>query len=187
MIRQLEEIAGRIKELREILEIDKEQIAEAIGVDVKTYEDYEEARDDIPIGKLYLIADALNVDPTVLLIGDEPRMVDYTVVRQEKGVRVERYPGYEFTSLAYNYVGRQMEPMIVTVDPDNKKPELVTHKGQEFNYVLEGTVAVILNDKEYILKAGDSIYFNPSLPHGQKALGNKPARYLTVINEISCD
>ena len=94
-------------------------------------------------------------------------MVDYTVVRQEKGVRVERYPGYEFTSLAYNYVGRQMEPMIVTVDPDNKKPELVTHKGQEFNYVLEGTVAVILNDKEYILKAGDSIYL-PACPTARK-------------------
>lgn len=183
MLPQIEQIAARVKELREILDIAPEQIADDISVSLDTYLEYENGTDDIPIGKLYLIANALKVDPTVLLIGDEPRMVDYTIVRQGKGIDVERFKGYKFSSLAYNYIGRDMEPMLVTLDPTLTEPELVTHKGQEFNYVLEGTVAVILGDKEYILKANDSIFFNPSIPHGQRAIGDVQAKFITVINE----
>lgn len=75
-----------------------------------------------------------------------------------------------------------MEPMIVTLDPTDSIADLVTHEGQEFNLVLEGTVAVKLGEREYVLRAGDSIYFNPSIPHGQRAIG-KVSKFLTVINE----
>ncbi|HBR31248.1 MAG TPA: XRE family transcriptional regulator, partial [Clostridiales bacterium] len=57
-----------------------------------------------------------------------------------------------------------------------------THTGQEFNYVLEGKIAVILNKKTIELSEGDSIYFDPSVPHGQIALGGT-ARFLTVIDK----
>ena len=182
MIPQVEQIAARVRELRDILDIDTAVIAEKIGVSEKTYADYENAVTDIPVGKLYSIATVFGVDPTVLLLGDQPRMVDYTLVRQGNGLDVERYAGYKFSSLAYNYIDREMEPMIVTLDPSDETPALVTHAGQEFNMVLEGTVAVHLGDREYILKAGDSIYFNPSIPHGQRAIGTI-SKFLTVINE----
>lgn len=182
MIPQVEQIAARVRELRDILDIDPALIAEKIGVTLETYNDYENARVDIPVGKLYLIATEMGVDPTVLLLGDEPRMIDYTLIRQGNGLEVERYEGYKFTSLAYNYIDREMEPMIVSLDPTDTAHEPVTHAGQEFNMVLEGTVAVSLNGQEHILRAGDSIYFNPAIPHSQRAIG-APARFLTVINE----
>lgn len=183
MLPQVEQIAERVKELREIMEVDPQKIADDISVPLELYYEYENGKTDIPVGKLYLIASSLDVDPTVLLIGDDPRMNDYTIVRQGKGIDVERFKGYKFTSLAYNYKNRDMEPMIVTLDPNNKKPDLVTHEGQEFNYVLEGSIAVTIRDREFILKTNDCIYFNPTLPHGQRAVGDKPARFLTVINE----
>lgn len=183
MLLQVQQIAARVRELRDILGITAEDIAREIDVTPETYNDYENAATDIPVGKLYLIANALGVDPTLLLIGDNPRMVDYTIVRGGKGVSVERYAGYKFTSLAYNYIGRQMEPMIVDIDPSDKTPDLVTHEGQEFNLVLEGSIAVILRDREYVLNTGDSMYFNPAIPHGQRAVGVKHARFLTIINE----
>lgn len=183
MLLQVKQIAERVHELREILGISAEKVAGDINVSTDIYTGYETGSEDIPVGKLYLIANALGVDPTVLLIGDEPRMVDCTVVRQGRGISVERYKGYKFTSLAYNYINRQMEPMIVSLEPSESKPELVVHEGQEFNYVLSGTVSVILKDREYILKTNDSIYFNPAIPHGQRAVGEEPARFLTVINE----
>ncbi len=182
MIPQVEQIAARVRELRDILDIDADVIAEKIGVSRETYDDYENAKTDIPVGKLYLIASEMGVDPTVLLLGDEPRMVDYTLVRQGNGLEVERYAGYKFTSLAYNYINREMEPMIVTLDPSDAPHDPVTHAGQEFNMVLAGTVAVRLGDHEYILCAGDSIYFNPEIPHSQRAIGT-PSKFLTVINE----
>ncbi len=183
MVYQVKQIAARVKELREILDITVEEISEKIDVTPNVYNGYENAETDIPIGKLYLIASALEVDPTVLLMGDAPRMVDYTVVRQGKGIEVERYAGYNFVSLAYNYVNRDMEPMIVKLEAGSEPPALVTHEGQEFNYVIEGSVAVTIGDKEHILNAGDSIYFNPKLPHGQRAVGEKSAKFITIINE----
>ena len=184
MLLGLEQIAERIRELRDILDIKAEDVASSIDCDLDTYLSYENAQVDIPIGKLYLIANALGVDPTVLLAGEDPRMADYTVVRGGKGMDVERYAGYKFSALAYNYVGREMEPMIVTLDAEEKTADLVTHEGQEFNYVIEGKVAVRIREREFILEPGDSIYFNPSLPHGQRSVSGK-ARFLTVINEIS--
>ena len=182
MIPQVEQIAARVRELRSILEIDADTVAGNIGVTREVYDDYENAVTDIPVGKLYLIAAELHVDPTVLLLGDEPRMVDYTLIRQGNGLDVERYAGYKFTSLAYNYIDREMEPMIVTLAPSDHTPDLVTHEGPELNYVLTGTIAINLGDKEYILHAGDSMYFNPAIPHGQRAIGVE-SKFLTVINE----
>lgn len=179
---EIKQIADRVREMREIIGIEAEEIANKIGVSVAEYLSYENAEDDIPIGKLYLIADELGIDPTVLLIGDNPRMADYTLVRGGHGINVERYAGYEFSSLAYNYIGREMEPMIVTLKASDEAHEPVTHEGQEFNYVISGTVGVTIKDKEFILEVGDSIYFNPSLPHGQRAIGGE-AKFLTVINE----
>ena len=60
---------------------------------------------------------------------------------------------------------------------------MVAHSGQEFNLVLEGSVAVVFDGKELILNEGDSIYFNPTHPHGQKCHGDKKARFLTMIAE----
>lgn len=182
MLPQVKQIADRIRELREILEIPAQDIASHIGVTMEVYQAYESATDDIPIGKLYLIADELGVDPTVLLAGETPKMTDYTIVRSGKGINVERYAGYRFSSLAYNFIGREMEPMIVTLSPDESHPNLVTHEGQEFNYVLSGRVAIKVGSREFILEPGDSIYFNPAIPHGQRAVGVE-SEFLTVINE----
>ena len=182
MIDEIKMIADRVRELRDILEISVEDMAEKIGVSVEQYLMYENAEDDIPVGKLYLMASEMGVDPTVLLAGQTPRMEEYTVIRGGKGVTVERYAGYRFTSLAFNFKNRDMEPMIVSLLPSDEIPELVTHAGQEFNYVLEGKVAVTIGKKTHILEAGDSVYFNPALPHGQHAV-DAPAKFLTVINE----
>lgn len=179
---QIKQIAARVRELREILGIPADTVAAHIGVTTDEYKAYEEASDDIPVGKLYLIASELGVDPTELLAGDAPKMVDYTVVRNGHGLDVDRYAGYRFSSLASNFVGREMEPMIVTLEPDDAAPEKVVHEGQEFNFVLQGKVCVAVGAREFLLEEGDSIYFNPSLPHSQRAVGIR-SRFLTVINE----
>lgn len=176
------QVAGRVRELREILEVTPNQVAAQVNLPLETYLNYESGSEDIPIGVLYAVAGVLHVDPTVLLTGDEPRMDDYTIVRGGRGVAVERYEGYSFVSLAYNYKGRDMEPMLVSLGESERAAELVTHGGQEFNYVLEGTVAVTIGNREFRLSPGDCIYFNPRNPHGQRAVGGA-ARFLTIINE----
>jgi transcriptional regulator with XRE-family HTH domain len=178
----LPRIPERIKEFREAMEISAIDMAGDIGLDYETYSRYESGELDIPISVLYKIANRLDTDTTVLLTGEDPRMEHASVCRQGKGVRIERYPGYEFSSLAYNFKGRTMEPLLVCLDPDKEAAAPVTHSGQEFNYVIEGTVKVMVDKREYMLEKGDSIYFDARLPHGQSAVKG-PASFITIIQE----
>jgi len=179
---ELVQIPARIKELREILEISAMDMAKETGIPMETYQKYESGESDIPISVLYKISARLGVDATVLMTGEDPRMDTSSVCRSGKGVRIERYPGYEFSSLAYNFRGRTIEPLLVYLDPSKEAAGLVTHSGQEFNYVVEGKVKVTVGIREHILGEGDSVYFDASLPHGQAAVEG-PARFLTIIQE----
>lgn len=181
MNEQIAQIAARIREMREILDISPEGAAGSVGIPTGVYLDYESGKTDIPIGVLYGLAAEFRVDPTELLTGDGPRMDSYTLVRKGQGIRVERYAGYAFSALAFNFKNRDMDPMIVTLTK-NDKAELVTHSGQEFNYVLEGSIKVVIGRNEFVLEEGDSIYFDPAIPHGQRAVSDE-ARFLTVIDE----
>lgn len=176
------QIASRVRELREVLEIPQLVIAEKLNLTLEQYMELEEGKRDIPISTLYSIASILDTDPTVLLTGEDPRMNTYTVVRRGDGICIDRYPGYKFESLAFNFRNRIMEPLLVTLEVQEEKPALVIHSGQEYNLVLEGVVEVTIGKNVFLLKEGDSIYFNPQIPHGQAAVGGK-ARFLTVIKE----
>ncbi|MEA4831112.1 MAG: XRE family transcriptional regulator [Oscillospiraceae bacterium] len=179
---QIKQIAARIKEMREILNMTSVYVADNLGISEELYLEYENAETDIPIGIIYKTASLMQIDSTLFLIGDGARMTDYTIVRKGHGVKIERYPGYSFSSLAINYIGRQMDPMIVTIKSDDMPAKLVRHGGQEFNYIISGKIAVTIKDKEFFLDEGDSIYFDPSVLHGQRAMSAE-ASFLTVINE----
>jgi transcriptional regulator with XRE-family HTH domain len=182
MQENLAQIPGRIKELREILEISALDIARETEIPLETYLKYEAGELDIPISVLYKIASRLGVDATVILTGEDPRMDTVSVCRKGKGVRIERYPGYEFSSLAYNFKGRTIEPLLVSLDMSKGAVALVSHSGQEFNYVVEGKMKITVGRREYILETGDSVYFDAKLPHGQAALDG-PAQFVTIIQE----
>ena len=64
---------------------------------------------------------------------------------------------------------------MVTIDPrqEDTMPEFNSHPGQEFNYVLKGTMMIMIDGHEIILNDGDSIYFDSGCKHAMKALNNK--------------
>ena len=96
---------------------------------------------------------------------------------------MERRKEYQYQSLAYNFGGKVAEPFIVTAGPVPAGTPLVvnTHEGQEFDYVIEGTLRFVVNGTELILNPGDSLYFNSGYPHGLQAVGTEPARFLAVV------
>ena len=175
-------VPDRIKELREILEISAFDLAKDTEIPFETYNEYESGKRDIPISVLYTIAHRLGTDVTVLLTGEEARMKSAAVCRKGKGVQIERYPGYEFSSLAYNFQHRTMEPLLVSLDSSKPQAALVAHSGQEFNFVLEGEMIITVGKVEHTMFAGDSIYFDARLPHRQCAV-NGSAQFLTIIQE----
>ena len=183
MQEEMKKISDRIRELREIFDLTEAEMASETGVTAEKYIEYESSGENIPISVLYHISQKFNVDLSEILTGEPARLSTIQICRRGKGKTIDRYPGYMFESLAPRFTHKIMEPLLVTLMPGEPEAALVTHEGQEFNLVLEGAVAITYDNKEYVLNAGDAVYFDPTHPHGQKAVGESKARFLTVITE----
>ena len=183
MQEKIKEIASRVKELREISDISAEEMAGRLNIDTGTYQIYEAGEADIPASILYGISSELKVDMSVLLKGEDPRMHVFTVTRKDKGISVERRKEYKYQSLAANFVHKKAEPFVVKVEPkpEGAKISMNSHPGQEFDFVLEGTLKVVIHNNEIVLEEGDSIFFDSNYPHGMAAVGGKSAKFLAVI------
>ncbi|NGM17307.1 helix-turn-helix domain-containing protein [Xiamenia xianingshaonis] len=183
MDKVMEEIGLRIKGLREACDVTCEDMAAELEVPLETYKKWEETGADVPISAIYHMARHFGVEFTEILTGTAAKLNTYHVVRNGEGMEVDRNPEYHFEDLAWRYTGKVMQPLLVVLDPTDKPAKLVTHTGQEFNLVTEGCVIVSWGTKEFELHPGDSIYFNPEVPHGQRCAGDKPAKFVTIIAE----
>ena len=137
------------------------------------------AEEWIRLGKMAF--DAGTVD--LLLTGGEPKLHVYCLTRAGQGVGIDRRKEYQYQSLAYNFGNKVAEPFFVTAGAVPAGTPLVVncHDGQEFDYVMEGTLRFIVNGTEMVLNPGDSIYFNSGYPHGIQAVGDKPAKFLAIV------
>ncbi len=183
MTEQIKQIAERIKEIREISGISAETLATKLGIGADTYIKYESGTTDIPVGIIFKISELFNIELSVMLGGDNPRLKIYGIVRSSKGLKLERRKQYKYESLAYNFIQKKAEPFMVTIDPDseNRLLEFNSHPGQEFNYVLKGTMMIIIDEHEVTLNEGDSIYFNSGYRHAMKALNNEQVKFLAIV------
>lgn len=180
---EMAEIGMRIQGLREACDVSVEEMARELDVSEETYRQWEATGEDVPISAIYHMARTFGVEFTEILTGTAAKLDTYHVVKAGEGREVDRYPGYYYEDLAWRYTGKIMQPLLVVLDPSDEPAKLVTHSGQEFNLVLEGTVIVTWCDKEFLLEPGDSIYFNPNHLHGQRCGSDTPAKFVTIIAE----
>jgi len=183
MTEQIKQIAERIKEIREISGISAETLAIRLGVSTDVYLKYESGNTDIPVGIIFKIAELFKIELSVMLGGDNPKLHVYGVVRKGKGLKLERRKQYRYESLADNFIHKKAEPFIVTIDPNPEETllEFNSHPGQEFNYVISGTMMTIIDGHEIILNEGDSIYFDSGYKHAMKSLHNEQVRFLAIV------
>ena len=183
MTEQIKQIAERIKEIREISGISAETLAGQLGIPIDAYLKYESGNTDIPVGIIFEISELFNIELSVMLGGDNPKLRIYGVVRNGKGLKLERRKQYKYESLAHNFIHKKAEPFMVTIDPatDNALLEFNSHPGQEFNFVIKGAMMTIIDGHEIILNEGDSIYFNSGYNHAMKALNNEQVRFLAIV------
>lgn len=176
------EIAPRLFGLRESLGLSHEELAEKIGATAELVANYEKGDQEIPVSYLMDVAHACGVNLTELLSGDEARLQSYTVVRSGEGLSVTRRKDYDYKNLAFRFTHRLMEPFLVKVPPKKREEvNLISHKGQEFSYMLEGNLEMHLGSDVLVLEPGDSIFFSSTIPHGLRGLDGKQAVFVSVI------
>lgn len=185
MTEQLKLIAERIRNMREILDLTPEEVAVKSGMSLKEYLAYEAGESDFSFSHLHNIAKALGIDITDLLTGESPRLSHYILTRNGDGHSINRNAAYNYKHLALNFQNKLIQPFLVTLEPETDSKEKVPnqHAGQEFDYVLSGTLMVYLDGQELILGPGDSLFYDSSYPHAMYALEDKQVTFLAVVTE----
>jgi len=180
---QIQEIAERLRGLRDLLNIPTNEMARICHVSNDEYLGYESGETDIPVSSLENISKKYNIELTALLFGTEPNMKTFFLTRAGQGTAMERTHAYKYQALAAGFAGRKADPFIVTVEPtdENTPLHLNSHDGHEFNYVLDGQLLLSIDGHELNLNEGDSLYFDATRPHGMKALNVKYVKFLAII------
>ena len=183
MKEKIQFIAERIKELREINGLSATSLAQEFGISLDLIIQYESGTVDIPVGFLYKVAHKFGIELTAILTGENPRLHVYCIVRKDKGLSVERRKQYKYESLAFNFINKKAEPFVVKIEPESEfaPMDFNSHPGQEFNYVLEGTMKIVIDTHEIILNTGDSIYFDSAYKHAMKAMNQIPVKILAIV------
>lgn len=183
MQEKVRDIATRVKELRELSDVSLAELAAKLEVEESYLASYEAGNEDISASKLYEIAQILGVDLALLLTGEAPKMDVFSVTRAGKGVIVDRRREYRYQALAANFTNKKAEPFLVTVPvtPADAPVAQNSHPGQEMDYMLDGTLKVVIRGNEIILNPGDCIYYDSNNPHGMAAVGDKPAKFIAII------
>ena len=182
---QLLEIGTRLAALREICDISSEDMANRLEMDVNDYLAYERGEADFSFSFLYNAAGILGVDVLDIMSGESPKLSTCTVVKSGKGYTVRKDNAYDYMHLAHTFRKKKGEPFLVTVEPTDKPAVMHEHDGQEFNYILSGEIMFYIGDISYDLTEGDSVYFDSGVPHAEKAVGDKPARFIAVVMKNS--
>lgn len=179
------EIAKRIVNIRESLDLSAEEMAAVTGVTLEKYKSFESGTAEFSFTFLYKCAERFGIDMMELLTGASPLQTGYTVVRSGKGLQTKRHYSLKYVSLAPTFQSKISEPYLVTApyNPEEQHSQMVlaTHDGQEFNYVLYGSLKFMHDGHIEILNKGDSVYFDSTKSHGFMAVGGKEAMFLSVI------
>jgi mannose-6-phosphate isomerase-like protein (cupin superfamily) len=88
----------------------------------------------------------------------------------------------EYHALAGPKSDRHMEPFIININAMNDADfVLSSHEGEEFIYVMEGTMEISYGQSSYLLNEGDSIYYDSIVPHHVHAYQGQEAKILAVV------
>jgi len=95
---------------------------------------------------------------------------------------LETSKGYLFIPIAVDRFEKKMQPYLFVAERGRVNTQPLSHEGEEFVYVLEGELKYSVGGVEYLLKAGDSLYFNAMDEHEFTPLSEK-VKYLAIFTQ----
>ncbi|MBQ9910639.1 MAG: AMP-binding protein [Lachnospiraceae bacterium] len=182
---KIQEMAARIKELREITRFTPAEMAEKTGVSVEEYLKCENGLSDLNFAFIYRCALAFGVDVTDIIEGQSPRLQNYTVTKRGQGQRIDQAHGMTYFNLAAAFQNRIAEPLYVRSayheEATRRDIELTTHAGQEVDIVISGHLMVQVGHHKEVLGPGDSIYYDSGTPHGMIAVDGTDCEFYAIV------
>ena len=182
---KLREVAGRIRELREISGFTVEEMAERTNLSVEEYKQCEAGSRNLSIAFLYRCTLSFGVDMGDLLEGRSPKLRSYALTRKGEGQRIEEAHHMIGYNLAADFRNRIGLPLYMELKyqtgAEYQDIELVTHEGQECDIVIRGRMKIQIGGRTEVLNPGDCIYYDSSTPHGMIAVDGEDCAFYAFV------
>lgn len=182
---KLQEMAARIRDLREIEGLSEDYMAGETGISLEEYRACEAGECDLNFAFIYRCAQIFHVDVTDIIEGSSPRLANYTLTRAGEGQHVEHAHGMTYFNMAPHFKKRVAQPLYVLAEYSDEaqlRPiEITSHSGQECDIVLSGQLKVQVGEHIEILNPGDTIYYNSTAPHGMIATGGQDCVFYAFV------
>jgi transcriptional regulator with XRE-family HTH domain len=179
-------VSDRIKKLRQAQGMTIEQVSKLTGIAPASLRAYENGDSVPPIGVVIQLSRVLGSKMEGLLHGGAVVSEALTICRAGEslaGVQGDTEQSYAYSSLTRpGTAGHLMEPFLLTFDPAAPPGVPIAHDGQEFDYVVSGTIELFYDGQRYRLEQGDSVYLDATRPHTFHGLGSAVARMLAVVS-----
>ena len=182
-------VGEKIKAIRESKRITVEDLVERTGLALQQIERIESNVDIPSLAPLIKIARALGVRLGTFL-DDQDEMGAVVSRKEERGGKTISFSNnamsarthMQYHSLSASKADRHMEPFIIDVEATEETSyQLSSHEGEEFIYVMEGSVEVTYGKKQHVIEAGDSIYYDSIVPHHVHGYKGQAAKILAVV------
>ena len=159
-------------------------VSEMTGIAAATLAKIENNQTSTNVDVLIRLQDGLGVEFGELLLGRRFSRFSRgsrTVNRVGEGIPHETPLG-DYHLLSGERSKKAFQPMLVRVRKGNQEPEILsTHEGEEFVYVVSGTLRFYMEPYgPILLEMGESVHFNATVPHGFTAAGDADACFLAV-------
>jgi len=171
------EIGVKIKQLRLQRGLTQEELAARTELTKGFISQLERDLTSPSIATLMDILAALGTDVAGFFRETQEEQVVYST--EDMFVK-EEADGYTIQWLVTNAQKNALEPILVTIPAGVSGAEDDPHEGEEFGYVLSGSVTLVLGEQRYRLKKGGSFYFHPTRVHYLINPGKAEARVLWV-------
>ncbi len=169
---------AKMRKLRESHDWSQEALAQATGQTPEFIEQVENNEFSPSVSFLLRLADALNVERGAFLRKEEEAIIQ----GQRAKAFSKRTRNYSYQTLTPGAESDRLRAFMVTIESRQAhKPVEYKHEGEEFIFVMEGDLELILGSKTHHLKPGESIHFNSDIPHKLKSLSNEPTHCLVVL------
>jgi transcriptional regulator with XRE-family HTH domain len=179
-----------LRELRRRFDWTLNDVSLRTGLSVSTLSKAERNQLSLTYDKLVQLSEGLGVDITTFF-EDETHHASSgggagrrSVNRRDDGQVIDT-PNYQYVYLCTDLLKKKFVPIVAEIRARSIEEfgELVRHAGEEFAYVLEGSVAV--HTEHYapvILREGESIYFESGMAHAYIAQGKATCRVLSICS-----
>ncbi len=149
-------IGGKIRELRQRMDLTQQELADRTELTKGYISQLEHGLVAPSVITLLDLIECLGSTPAEFFREEEQG----TVVFSEDGFfeKVDE-GGNSIQWIVPTAQKNRMEPLLVVLQPHQKLWEDTPHEAEEFGYVLSGRIRLHLGEKQYVVKAGESFYY----------------------------